>query len=120
MRVFFKIYVLVFYIFLSCNDNLFKKSFSKPNILWLVAEDQSPEFFPMYGNKTISLPNLEQLTKDGIIYTNAYAPVPVCAPSRSALITGMYPSTLGTHNMRTYMLIKSLMNLLLIYHLIHQ
>ena len=102
MRVFFKIYVLVFYIFFSCNDNLFKKSFSKPNILWLVAEDQSPEFFPMYGNKTISLPNLEQLTKDGIIYTNAYAPVPVCAPSRSALITGMYPSTLGTHNMRTY------------------
>ena len=102
MRVFFKIYVIVFYIFFSCNDDLFKKFSSRPNILWLVAEDQSPEFFPMYGNKTISLPNLEQLTKDGIIYTNAYAPVPVCAPSRSALITGMYPSTIGTHNMRTY------------------
>lgn len=102
MRVFFKIIVIVFYIFFSCNDDSFKKFSARPNILWLVAEDQSPEFFPMYGNSTISLPNLEQLTKDGIIYTNAYAPVPVCAPSRSALITGMYPSTLGTHNMRTY------------------
>jgi arylsulfatase A-like enzyme len=73
-----------------------------PNIIWLVAEDQSPDFFPMYGDSTVSLPNLEALANDGIIYTNAYAPVPVCAPARSALITGMYPTTLGTHNMRTY------------------
>ncbi len=73
-----------------------------PNIVWLVAEDQSPEWFPMYGDSTISLPNLESLTNDGVKFTNAVTPVPVCAPARSALITGMYPSTLGTHNMRTY------------------
>ena len=79
----------------SQNDQL-------PNIIWLVAEDQSPEWFPMYGDGTISLPNLESLTEDGILFTNAVSPVPVCAPARSALITGMYPTTLGTHNMRTY------------------
>ncbi len=73
-----------------------------PNIIWLVAEDQSPEWFPMYGDSTISLPNLETLAADGVKFTNAVAPVPVCAPARSALITGMYPTTLGTHNMRTY------------------
>lgn len=73
-----------------------------PNIVWLVAEDQSPDFFPMYGDSTISLPNLENLANDGVTFTNAVSPVPVCAPARSALITGMYPSTLGTHNMRTY------------------
>jgi len=73
-----------------------------PNIVWLVAEDQSPEWFPMYGDSTISLPNLEALANDGVKFTNAVAPVPVCAPARSALITGMYPSTLGTHNMRTH------------------
>ena len=87
-------------IFFNCKD-LIEPS-TLPNILWLVAEDQSPEFFSMYGNDMISLPNLEKLTRDGTIYTNAYAPVPVCAPSRSALITGMYPSSIGTHNMRTY------------------
>ncbi|NHF59547.1 sulfatase [Flavobacteriaceae bacterium TP-CH-4] len=73
-----------------------------PNIVWLVAEDQSPEWFPMYGDSTISLPNLEALAKDGTVFENAYSPVPVCAPARSAIITGMYPTTLGTHNMRTH------------------
>ncbi|PIB22808.1 sulfatase [Maribacter sp. 4G9] len=73
-----------------------------PNIVWLVAEDQSPEWFPMYGDSTIPLPNLESLAADGVVFTNAVAPVPVCAPARSAIITGMYPTTLGTHNMRTH------------------
>lgn len=73
-----------------------------PNIIWLVAEDQSPQWFPFYGDSTISLPNLERLAKDGVVFDNAVTPVPVCAPARSALITGMYPTTLGTHNMRTH------------------
>lgn len=72
------------------------------NIVWLVAEDQSPEWFPMYGDTTISLPNLEALSRDGIVFDNAYSPAPVCAPARSSIITGMYPTTLGTHNMRTH------------------
>lgn len=75
---------------------------AQPNIIWLVAEDQSPEWFPMYGDSTISLPNLESLSNDGVIFENAYSPVPVCAPARSSIITGMYPTTLGTHNMRTH------------------
>lgn len=74
----------------------------QPNIIWLVAEDQSPDFFPMYGDSTISLPNLEALANDGVVFDNAYSPVPVCAPARSSIITGMYPTTLGTHNMRTH------------------
>ena len=75
---------------------------ARPNIIWLVAEDQSPEFFPMYGDKTVPLPNLEALATDAVRFTNAVSPVPVCAPARSSLITGMYPTSLGTHNMRTY------------------
>ena len=80
---------------LEITDNL-------PNIIWLVAEDQSPDFFPMYGDSTISLPSLTALATDGVVFDNAFSPVPVCAPARSALITGMYPTTLGTHNMRTH------------------
>ncbi len=89
----------------GCNQEMSKQTATKntlPNIIWLVAEDQSPDWFPMYGDSTISLPNLEALAKDGVVFDNAVAPVPVCAPARSALITGMYPTTLGTHNMRTY------------------
>lgn len=89
----------------SCKDkaeNVNHDIQSLPNIIWLVAEDQSPDWFPMYGDSIQSLPNLESLSHDGIVFTNAVAPVPVCAPARSAIITGMYPTTLGTHNMRTY------------------
>jgi len=56
----------------------------------------------MYGDTTVQLPHLSALAADGIVYTNAYSPVPVCAPARSALITGMYPTSIGTHNMRTF------------------
>ena len=97
----FYIYLIgIIFFIISC-----KKENSKsitPNIVWLVAEDQSSEFFPMYGNPTVDLPYLSSLSDDGVVFTNAYSPVPVCAPSRSSLITGLYPSTLGTHNMRTY------------------
>jgi len=90
-------------IFCGCNRQIAQHDgTSLPNIVWLVAEDQSPEFFPMYGDHTLPLPRLEQLAEDGVVFTRAYAPVPVCAPARSSIITGMYPTTLGTHNMRTY------------------
>ena len=72
-----------------------------PNFLWLVCEDQSL-FFSMYGDSSANTPNIDQLAKDGIVYQNCYTPSPVCAPSRSSLITGMYPTTIGTHNMRAY------------------
>ena len=101
-----RVYLLLFLVsLLSCkqeNSSVSEIATAPPNIIWLVAEDQSPEWFPMYGDHTISLPNLESLSNDGIIFNNAYAPVPVCAPARSAIITGMYPTTLGTHNMRTH------------------
>ncbi|MEO9890929.1 sulfatase [Aurantibacter sp.] len=98
-------FILIAILLVSCTaeKNKEKDEVKKPpNIVWLVAEDQSPDWFPMYGDTTISLPNLESLASDGVKFTNAVAPVPVCAPARSALITGMYPSTLGTHNMRTH------------------
>ncbi|MDG1762264.1 MAG: sulfatase [Flavobacteriaceae bacterium] len=88
------------FLLISCTEE--KTKVVTPNIIWLVAEDQSPEFLPMYGDSTTELPYLSSLAKDGVVFTNAYSPVPVCAPARSALISGMYPSTLGTHNMRTY------------------
>jgi len=56
----------------------------------------------MYGDSSANTPNINQLAKDGVVYQNCYTPSPVCAPSRSSLITGMYPTTLGTQHMRAY------------------
>lgn len=97
------IMVLFVSAFSACKKATHDESITPPpNIIWLVAEDQSPDFFPMYGDSTIALPTLETLAEDAVVFDNAFAPVPVCAPARSSLITGMYPTTLGTHNMRTF------------------
>lgn len=72
----------------------------KPNILWIVCEDISPTL-SMYGDKTAKTPNLETLASESLIFDNAFAPVGVCAPSRSSIITGMYPTSIGTMHMRT-------------------
>jgi arylsulfatase A-like enzyme len=71
----------------------------KPNIVWIVAEDLSP-ILPAYGDSTVKTPNIDRLAKEGVVYTNVFSPSGVCAPSRCALTTGMYPSSIGGHNMR--------------------
>lgn len=70
-----------------------------PNILWIDIDDQSP-WYNVYGDKTVSTPNLDALANEGVVFERAYAASPVCAPSRSAMITGVYPIRAGTHDMR--------------------
>lgn len=72
----------------------------RPNIIWLSCEDIDPAL-SCYGAKGISTPNIDRIASEGIRYTHAYATVGVCAPSRSSIITGMYPVSIGTQNMRT-------------------
>ncbi len=71
-----------------------------PNILWISCEDISPDL-GCYGDKYATTPNLDTLAAQGRRYTHAYAAFPVCGPSRSAIITGVHPGTLGSHQMRT-------------------
>ena len=72
---------------------------TRPNVLWLTCEDTSPHL-GCFGYPDATTPNLDMLAADGARYTNAYSVSGVCAPSRSCLITGMYPNTLGTQHMR--------------------
>jgi len=72
----------------------------KPNILWITCEDISP-FLGCYGDTYARTPNLDKLAGEGIMYTQAFATAPVCAPSRSCLITGMYATSLGTQHLRS-------------------
>lgn len=65
---------------------------SRPNILWLVSEDNSPEFVEPYG-RLARTPTLAQLAAGGVVYENAFATAPVCAPSRFSIITGRYASS---------------------------
>jgi N-sulfoglucosamine sulfohydrolase len=71
----------------------------RPNIVWLSVEDMSPWIGP-YGDLTVRTPNLDRLAREGVTYDNAFASSPVCAPARSALITGMFCTRIGTMHMR--------------------
>ena len=76
------------------------KSSAKPNILWLIAEDMSPHF-GCYGDKTIQTPNVDRLAANGVLFERAFATGPICSPSRSALITGRYQTSIGAHHHRS-------------------
>jgi N-sulfoglucosamine sulfohydrolase len=75
---------------------------ARPNILWITCEDMSLHL-GSYGSKIVKTPNLDVLASEGIRYTNAFATAGVCAPSRSAIITGMHQQSIGTQHMRTHL-----------------
>lgn len=74
---------------------------SRPNFLWLVAEDFGPEL-ACYGVGQVYSPNLDRLASEGLRFTRAYTTAPVCSASRSAFMTGMYQTTIGAHNHRSH------------------
>lgn len=71
----------------------------RPNILWITCEDISHNL-GCYGDPYAVTPNLDRLATQGFRYTHAFAPIGVCAPSRSTLILGMFAPSVGTHHMR--------------------
>ncbi len=71
----------------------------RPNILWISCEDISPHL-GCYGYGNARTPTLDRLAEEGTRYTHAFTVHGVCAPSRSGIITGMYPSTIGSTYMR--------------------
>jgi N-sulfoglucosamine sulfohydrolase len=71
----------------------------RPNILWLSAEDFSADL-GCYGDRYADTPNVDRLATQGVRFTRVFTHAPVCAPSRSGLITGMYSFSIGTSWMR--------------------
>ncbi|MBN1362300.1 MAG: sulfatase-like hydrolase/transferase [Sedimentisphaerales bacterium] len=72
---------------------------ARPNFLWISTEDISPDL-GCYGDAYAVTPNLDRLAQRGVRYNNVFSHSGVCAPTRSGIITGMYPTTIGTHHMR--------------------
>ena len=88
--------ISVFLFLIACNQ----VQPEKPNIIWLIAEDISPDL-PCYGNFDASTPSINKLAENGIVFHNAFATGPVCSPSRSAFLTGVHQTTLGADFHRT-------------------
>jgi N-sulfoglucosamine sulfohydrolase len=73
---------------------------SRPNIVWISNEDMSPHL-GVYGDALARTPTLDRLATQSTRFTHAFTTAPVCAPSRAAIITGMYQTAIGAQHMRT-------------------
>ena len=94
---FIPIMVYLFTIF-GCNNKIENQPL---NVLWLVAEDLSPDYLSVYGDFTVPTPNIDKLASEGVVYDYAFSTSGVCAPSRATLATGVYANSFGAQNMRT-------------------
>src|SRR5262245_20553570 len=83
---------------LACGSRL--NAADKPNFVFITCEDISPNL-GCYGDPDAITPNLDKLASQGARFTRAFTHAPVCAPSRSGIITGQYPTTMGSHHMRS-------------------
>jgi arylsulfatase A-like enzyme len=72
---------------------------SQPNLLFIFTDEQRADTLAAYGNDKIEMPNLNRLADRSTVFERTYITQPVCTPSRSSIMTGLYPHTSGcTHN----------------------
>ncbi|MDF1812817.1 MAG: sulfatase [Verrucomicrobiales bacterium] len=79
---------------------LFSGAADRPNIVWIIPDDMSANF-SCYGETAIETPHVDKLASQGVKFTNAYVTAPVCSTCRSAFITGMYQTSIGSHHHRS-------------------
>ncbi len=84
----------------ACSDAPSSAPAAPPNVLWIVADDMSFEL-GAFGDGVARTPNLDRLANEGVRYPNAFATAGVCSPSRAALMTGMYATSIGAQHMRS-------------------
>ncbi|MBW3629326.1 MAG: sulfatase [Gemmatimonadetes bacterium] len=73
---------------------------TRPNILFVITDDQSYPHASAYGSRFVQTPSLDRVAREGVLFTNAFVASPGCSPSRAAFLTGRYPWQIehaGTH-----------------------
>ena len=71
---------------------------SRPNLLFILSDDQGAWAMGCAGNKEIRTPNLDRLAREGIRFDNFFCASPVCSPARASILTGSIPSQHGVHD----------------------
>ena len=70
----------------------------RPNILFILTDNQAASLLGAYGNPDIRTPHIDQLAREGMKFTRAYAVNGMCSPTRATLMTGLMPSQHGIHS----------------------
>jgi uncharacterized sulfatase len=85
---------------LSCGPAFAQAPTARPNILWISSEDHGQEM-GCYGDEYAETPNVDALAARGLRFRHVWSNAPVCAPARTTIISGIYPTSLGAENMRS-------------------
>lgn len=89
-------YLLISFLFVyNLSFGQAEKNKEKPNIVFIYADDLGWSDLGCYGNSYHDSPNIDALASQGIRYTDAYAPAPVCSPARAGVFSGQYPARIG-------------------------
>ena len=70
----------------------------RPNVVFILTDDQGPWAAGCYGNTEIRTPNLDRIAETGVRFENYFVAIPVCSPSRATFMTGRIPSQHGVHD----------------------
>ncbi len=74
---------------------------ARPNFVFFITDDISPDDLGPYGNTRVSTPNLDDLASEALVFENAYLTISSCSPSRCSIITGRYPHNTGAPELHT-------------------
>ena len=84
-------FLLLPFLFYSQEGKTASETTQRPNIVFIIADDVNWNDIGPYGHKNIRTPNLDQLAKDGMLFTDAFLTTSSCSPSRTSIISGLYP-----------------------------
>lgn len=91
----------IFTLWALCSLSGVVRAADRPNLLWVVSEDNVTTTVGAYGDPLARTPNVDGLAAGGIVFERCYSTSAVCAPTRSSIITGRYASGMGTQHMRS-------------------
>lgn len=94
MKITVQIIGLIFVLFLTLSLT-FKEDTKKPNILFILTDDQRFDELGYAGNKIIQTPEMDKLASEGVYFSNALVTTPICMASRASILTGLYERTHG-------------------------
>lgn len=102
--------VVVLLLMSWCPHSVWSEETSRPNILWITSEDNGPHL-GCYGDRYADTPTLDALAAKGLRYRTCWSNAPVCAPARTTIITGVYPTSTGSEHMRSNVRMPSFMKM---------
>ena len=90
MRMFLTRFVLILFCLTYCSQHTLVQAASKPNILFILTDDQRFDSLGCTGNEIIKTPNIDQLAKHGVRFENTFCTTSICAISRACFMLGQY------------------------------